>query len=175
MRWNVSNDARKLRWNVSNDARKLRWNVSNNARKLRWNVSNNARKLRWNVSNDARKLRWNVSNDARKLTGTNLFLMQILMQLTHCGLVMPHGNRSGSTLVQVMACCLTAPSHYLKQCWLIISEVWWQSPPGNYPRDTSAINYQTLFEHYLPKFSFKSPMSQRVKNAIKTNQGYIYH
>ena len=31
--------------------------------------------------------------------------------------------RSWSTLVQVMACCLTAPSHYLNQCWLIISNV----------------------------------------------------
>ena len=30
-------------------------------------------------------------------------------------------HRSGSTLAQVMACCLTAPSHYLNQCWLIIS------------------------------------------------------
>ena len=30
--------------------------------------------------------------------------------------------RSGSTLAQVMACCLTAPSHYLNQCWLIISD-----------------------------------------------------
>ena len=35
--------------------------------------------------------------------------------------------RSWSTLVQVMACCLTAPSHYLNQCWLIISEVQWHS------------------------------------------------
>ena len=26
--------------------------------------------------------------------------------------------RTGSTLAQVMACCLTAPSHYLNQCWL---------------------------------------------------------
>ena len=26
-------------------------------------------------------------------------------------------QRSGSTLAQVMACCLTAPSHYLNQCW----------------------------------------------------------
>ena len=33
--------------------------------------------------------------------------------------------RSWSTLVQVMACCLTAPSHYLNQCWLIISKVLW--------------------------------------------------
>ena len=27
--------------------------------------------------------------------------------------------RSGSTLAQLMVCCLTAPSHYLNQCWLI--------------------------------------------------------
>ena len=32
-------------------------------------------------------------------------------------------QRSGPTLAQVMACCLTAPSHYLNQCWLIIGEV----------------------------------------------------
>ena len=31
-------------------------------------------------------------------------------------------QRSGSTLAQVMACCLTAPSYYLNQCWLIISK-----------------------------------------------------
>ena len=40
--------------------------------------------------------------------------------LTHCGL---WRQRSGSTLAQVMVCCLMAPSHYLNQCWLIISEV----------------------------------------------------
>ena len=32
-------------------------------------------------------------------------------------------HRSGLTLAQLMACCLTAPSHYLNQCWLIISGV----------------------------------------------------
>ena len=36
-------------------------------------------------------------------------------------------QRSGSTLAQVIACCLTAPSHYLNQCWLIFSEVQWHS------------------------------------------------
>ena len=30
---------------------------------------------------------------------------------------------SESTLAQAMACCLTAPRHYLNQCWLIISKV----------------------------------------------------
>ena len=32
-------------------------------------------------------------------------------------------HESGSTLAQVMACCLTAPSHNLNQCWLILSKV----------------------------------------------------
>ena len=35
-----------------------------------------------------------------------------------------------STLVQVMACSLTAPSHYLNQCWLIITKVQWCSSEG---------------------------------------------
>ena len=35
--------------------------------------------------------------------------------------------RSWSTLIQVMACCLTTPSHYLNQCWLITSKVLWHS------------------------------------------------
>ena len=39
-------------------------------------------------------------------------------------------HRTRSTLVQIMACCLTAPSHYLNQCWLIISEVPWHSSQG---------------------------------------------
>ena len=34
-------------------------------------------------------------------------------------------QRSGSTFAQVMACCLTAPSHYLNQCWLIKSKALW--------------------------------------------------
>ena len=50
-------------------------------------------------------------------------------------------QRSRSTLAQVMACCLTAPSHYLNQCWLIISEVQWHSYWGNFTRDASTINH----------------------------------
>ena len=39
-------------------------------------------------------------------------------------------QRTGSTYDQLMPCCLTAPSHYLNQCWLIISEVLWPSAKG---------------------------------------------
>ena len=59
----------------------------------------------------------------QKLTLQDSFCCKIVLQLTHCGLVMPY--RSRSTSAQVMACCLTAPSHYLNQCWLIISKVLW--------------------------------------------------
>ena len=43
-----------------------------------------------------------------------------------------------STLVQ--ACYLTSPSHYLNQCWLIISEVLWHSPEGNFTGNTWKIS-----------------------------------
>ena len=40
-------------------------------------------------------------------------------------------HKSGSTLAQVMACCLTAPNHCLNQYWLIISKVQWHSSECN--------------------------------------------
>ena len=52
--------------------------------------------------------------------------------------------RSGSSLAQVMACCLTAPSHYLNQCWLITSKVQWHSSGSNFTRDT--FTRDTMFQ-----------------------------
>ena len=49
-------------------------------------------------------------------------------------------HRSGSTLAQVMDCCLMAPSHYLSQCWLIISEVWCHSSEGNFKLKFTLLN-----------------------------------
>ena len=43
-------------------------------------------------------------------------------------------QRSESTLAQIMACCLTAPSHYLNHCWLIISKVQWHSISQEMPQ-----------------------------------------
>ena len=50
-------------------------------------------------------------------------------------------QRSGSTLAQVMAFCLMAPSHYLNQCWLIISKVQWHLSKDTFTTDSSAINH----------------------------------
>ena len=44
-------------------------------------------------------------------------------------------HRTWSTLVQVMACCLMILSHYLNQCWQIISKVQWQSLEDNILHD----------------------------------------
>ena len=47
---------------------------------------------------------------------------------THCCL---WRHRSGSILAHIMACCLTAASHYHNQCWLIIDGVLLHSPKTN--------------------------------------------
>ena len=48
------------------------------------------------------------------------------------------GHRSGSTLAQVMACCLVAPSNYLNQCCLIISQVLWHLLESNFTVNVKA-------------------------------------
>ena len=64
-------------------------------------------------------------------------------------------HRSGSTSTQVMICCLTAPSHYLNQCWLI-----------NLTRDTTATNHLNKLKYHLSKISFKSPRGQWVQVPV---------
>ena len=47
-------------------------------------------------------------------------------------------HRSGSTLVQVMAWFVMAPSHCLNQCWLLISGDQWHSPDSNFTASAQA-------------------------------------
>ena len=56
---------------------------------------------------------------------------------------------SGSTLAQVMACSLMAPSHYLNQCWLIINEALWHSREGNFTGNAHYIYPWYEFENFL--------------------------
>ena len=65
---------------------------------------------------------------------------------------------SGSTLAQVMACCLAAPSHSLNQCWLIIRKVQWYS---------SVTISQALPPPSITEISFKS----FIQNSIAISQG----
>ena len=69
-------------------------------------------------------------------------------------------HRAGSTLIQVIACCLTASSNYLHQCWLIISKVYWHLCESDFTRDALAINHMNKCENYQSKISSKSPSGQ---------------
>ena len=73
--------------------------------------------------------------------------------------------RHGSTLAQVMACCLTAPIHYLNQCWLITSEVLWHSHEDNFTRNAEGIYPWYEFESVQATITVASPRGQWVNEA----------
>ena len=84
-------------------------------------------------------------------------------------------HKSGSTLAQVMACCLRAPSHYLNQCWLIISKVQWHSSECNFTRDASAISHWNLLENYLSEFCSNLPWANELNIlGLNRQQTIIY-
>ena len=69
---------------------------------------------------------------------------------------------SWSTLVQLMAWCLMAPSHYLIQCWLIISKVLWHSSEDIIIRSFEDTNQWSKIEDYIFKIILRSPRDQWV-------------
>ena len=80
---------------------------------------------------------------------------------THCGLVMAYGDRSGATLAQVMAWCLTAPSHYLKLCWLSSMGLC-----GTQPR----LITQEVLKISICKFSLKNTIVKLLPHLSEANE-----
>ena len=81
-------------------------------------------------------------------------------------------HRTWATLIQVMAWCLTAPSHYLNQCWLIINEVLRHSPQGSSTGNAQDIYRSYEFENYYSKIRATSPRGQWFKS--RDNFMYAY-
>ena len=77
-----------------------------------------------------------------------------------------YGDRSGSTLAQLMACCLMAPSHYQSQCWLIICEVLWYSSDGNFTGNVQYKYPSYEFKNGSLKITAASLRDQWVKNEM---------
>ena len=67
--------------------------------------------------------------------------------------------RHMSALVEAMACCLTAPSHYLNQCWTIISKVQWHSSECYFTRDTSTSVTKIILKITYLKFKLNLPVA----------------
>ena len=80
------------------------------------------------------------------------FSVPVRMSLLHLNSFWPSDgiwqHKSRSTLVQAMACCLTAPNHNLNQCWLIISQVLWHLPEDNFTGNAQYIHPWFEFENY---------------------------
>ena len=68
-------------------------------------------------------------------------------------------HRSGSTLAQVMACCLSAPSSYLNQCWLIIKY------------GPVAITQELFYNKYLSHQFLKWDWNALIKISLKYPRG----
>ena len=91
--------------------------------------------------------------------------------LTHWVLVTPYSNTDlvyRWTLVQVMACCLTAPSHYLYQCWLIIIKVLWHSYEAisQWRLGWNGLHYLYILKSifvFVSQFEFHWDLIQRVQ------------
>ena len=71
-------------------------------------------------------------------------------------------HRSGSTLAQVMACCLMVPSHNhcLKKCWLFIGEVLWYLPESNFTMSWQVEILYDQIEIYTFNITVISPWDQ---------------
>ena len=91
--------------------------------------------------------------------------------LTHCGLVTPYCDMDLVNIGSGNGFCLTAQSHYLNQCWLVISKIHWHSSEGIFIREISHPS--------ITKFCLKIPSNLPGDNEqIKKHATYLillYH
>ena len=103
-------------------------------------------------------------------------------------------HRTGSTLVQVMACCHQATSHYMNQCWPVTVRSWpGHSPEGKFIQKAQDIYpwykkaqdiypwykkaqyiypwYQYQFENYPFKITITSPSELNETEKICISKG----
>ena len=69
----------------------------------------------------------------------------------------------GSSLAQAMAWCLTTSSHYLNQCWVVNSQVLWQSHGSNFTASAQATILYNECEKYTFEIALIYPRGQWVK------------
>ena len=89
-------------------------------------------------------------------------------QLIHCGLVTPCGDRELGQ--HWFRWCLTAPSHYLNQCWLIMHLVLWHPSEKNVIGISQNINSKKELENY----NFENIASPRGQWVNYITQSQIY-
>ena len=118
---------------------------------------------------------WLVAWGHQAKTWTNADLSSMRSSNNHINSLWPSDamwrQRTVSTLAQVMACFLTAPSHYLNQCWRIMNLVLWHHTENNFIGISQNINLKNEFENYNFKIITASPRGL----SIKSNSIYPSH
>ena len=66
-----------------------------------------------------------------------------------------------------MACCLSAPSHYLNQYWILISEVLWHSLKSNFAARAQGTILYNEFENHTLKIIATSTRGQWLNSYIR--------
>ena len=76
----------------------------------------------------------------------------IVLWWTHCGWLMPYicCNKIWSWLVQIMACCLSAPNHYLNHRWHVV--IWAHRKKSKYQK-TRIFIQEYAIEYIVYKMS----------------------
>ena len=88
-------------------------------------------------------------------------------------------HRSGSALVQAMACCLTAPNHCLNHCWLLISQVLWHSPESNFTVNAQVwllvyiISLRIILLKLLPHLPGANELNHSLNHQWRFNQNTV--
>ena len=83
-------------------------------------------------------------------------------------------HNSGSTLFQVMACYLEAPSHYLNQYWLIIGEYLWHHLMTISQEMLKISNIEMSLKKYSFKITVASPRGQWDKGHDIINGCHVW-
>ena len=124
---------------------------------------------------------WNVvwnSNSFRKKMHLKMLAMAAILIWPQCvNSLWPSDtiwwHRTESTLVQVMAWCLMASSHYLKHCWIFISISQWYSSDVSSLRDTPGINpiklaWTSFIWHFIQIYQGQSVKSLTLNYTCTT-------
>ena len=117
--------------------------------------------VKWTPGN---KIQWNSNRNSIIFIEENAFQGRWVKSLWPGDAIWRQGSRS--TLVQAMAWCLTAPSHYLNQCWLIITKVQLCSSEGNFAWDIIAISHKISLKIIFLRFYWDLPGVNELKDGV---------
>ena len=95
--------------------------------------------------------------------------LQCIHSVWHSDVICLH--RSGSALAQVMALCLLAQSHYLNECWPIISEVLWHTLKSKF---TASIQVTILYNEFENCTCTKNFVLPHSTDVVLTLRSYVF-